>query len=371
MRRVAAKFSGATSGDIRRVISSADLLEQDQILQLRFAVKYAGAETEMSATGGHTHAYIHGADVQVGDVILCEPQRNLATILYRESDRHHSLFLTNRCNSNCLMCSQPPTKNEDGWLVEQAIEVVRHIAAPPVTIGITGGEPTLLGEDLVRVAESIRTIHPRTGIEVLTNGRLLGEASFADPLLMKMPAGVGWLVPLYGHADFLHDFVVQAPGAFDETVAGLLNLRRHEQLIQLRIVLIRPVLENLDAICRFVARNLPFVDEVALMGCEPVGFAIANQDLCRVDLCRWHEVLLDATATLQRAAVRFNFMNTPMCSLPEALWERALRSISDWKNVYAKECSGCAVKADCCGLFAWHQTGWAPSSIRAIERRVA
>ncbi|MEW8333806.1 MAG: hypothetical protein AB2692_22940, partial [Candidatus Thiodiazotropha sp.] len=88
------------------------------------------------------------------------------------------------------------------------------------------------------------------------------------------------MVSLYGHADFLHDFVVQANGAFNETLNGLLNLKARGQSIQLRIVLIRPVLNLLPALCDFIGNNLPFVTEVALMGCEPTGFALANAELC-------------------------------------------------------------------------------------------
>jgi len=37
------------------------------------------------------------------------------------------------------------------------------------------------------------------------------------------------------------------------------------------------------ATCRWLARNLPFVDHVALMGLENTGFAIANQELLWID----------------------------------------------------------------------------------------
>lgn len=370
MRRVAAKFSGARSGEIRRVIDVCSEGVACPDYPLRFLVLHADESTLTSLTPERSDAHVVSPYLKVGDVVLCDPDRQVAVVLYRAGDQHHSLFLTNRCNSNCLMCSQPPTKHQDGWLVDQALEIVRHMLPSPNAIGITGGEPTLLGDDLARIANAVRHYHPQTGIEILTNGRLLGDAQFADPLLMKIPAGIGWLVPLYGHADFLHDFVVQAPGAFDETVAGLLNLRRHEQLIQLRIVLIRPVLEYLVPLCEFLARNLPFVHQVAFMACEPVGFAVANEEHCRVDLSEWSGALLAAAAALRRGNVRFTFMNMPLCAMPSELWPHAERSISDWKNVYSSECADCTVKAECCGLFAWYQSGWPPAPVRAIERSV-
>jgi len=100
-------------------------------------------------------------------------------------------------------------------------------------------------------------------------------------------------VPLYGHADFLHDFVVQAPCAYEQTIAGVLNLQACQQPVQLRIVLIQPVLlEILPELCTFIGRNQPFFREVVLMVCEPIGFALANRELCEVDLVDWHSTLL-------------------------------------------------------------------------------
>ncbi|MDQ8035569.1 MAG: His-Xaa-Ser system radical SAM maturase HxsC, partial [Bordetella sp.] len=200
-----------------------------------------------------------------------------------------------------------------------------------------------------------------------TNGRLFADARIVAQVLGELAVPVRWLVPLYGHADFVHDFVVQARGAFDETLAGLLALQAHGQEIQLRIVLIEPVLQVLPQLAGFIGRNLPFVREVALMGCEPIGFALANRELCEVDLTEWSGALEQAARVLRRHAILHLLMNVPLCALPRPLWPLARQSISDWKNVYAAECEGCTAKKDCSGLFAWHEKGWKPAPLSAIE----
>jgi His-Xaa-Ser system radical SAM maturase HxsC len=368
MRRVVATGGEHTTSAIRRVIELESLSDVELDPELRYSVLLQPSKAPPAIPKEFPNVdWIRSESLERGDVITFDARRSTATVLYRPNDQHHSLFMTNRCNSNCLMCSQPPTRQPDGWLVDQAVDVVRHIEKSPRSIGLTGGEPTLLGDELIRVTDALRQRHPATAIEVLTNGRRLGDPDFADSLLMKVPAGMGWLVPLYGHADFLHDFVVQAPGAFDETIGGLLNLRRHEQAIQLRVVLIRPVLENLPTLCTFIGRNLPFVHEVALMGCEPIGFALANEEHCRVNLGEWHPTLLESTAALSRHRVPFTLMNTPLCALPPGLRPYASRSISDWKNSYAPACERCAVKSECSGLFAWHSTSWTPAPVVPIE----
>jgi len=375
MRQVSIGLSVATTPGIYRVVRVASLAEQWRD-DLRFLVLTPDATShdqveQWRARGLGNVVPVVAAELEEDDIVDCNPQRGMAVVLFRESDVHHSLFLTNRCNSYCLMCSQPPTKHDDAWLVEQAIEIVRHVRVPPAVIGISGGEPLLSASGLGRVFAVLGKHWPDTKIEVLTNGRLLHQAQVRQALFSEVPGNVRWLVPLYGHSDFLHDFVVQSPGAFDETLEGLLTLQSLRQPIQLRIVLIQPVLNILDELCRFIGQNLPFVECVALMACEPTGFALANRDLCELDLLEAAPMLERASRILDRYRVRHVFMNAPLCALPPRLWGRATRSISDWKNTYAAECARCSVKDRCCGLFTWHERNWKPTRLKPIEEATA
>jgi His-Xaa-Ser system radical SAM maturase HxsC len=372
MRRIAATLSPDMPHRPHRVVDLVTLAGQWQP-DLHFAAIANDAVDRadvqrMSAAGASNVQWVASQDLEAGDILVPLSNHDRVEVLFRESDSHHALLTTNRCNSLCVMCSQPPTAQADGWRVEQAIEVVRHIRRSPPALGLSGGEPLLLEGELRRLIDVIATLHPGTRIELLTNARLLANSAVAGSILDGLDQKIGWLVPLYGHADFLHDFVVQSPGAFDETIEGLLVLRKHEQAVQLRLVLIDPVLRIFPALCAFIGRNLPFVREVALMACEPIGFALANQALCEVDLGDWSETLLSAGRQLERHRVPYLFMNTPLCALPRALWPMARKSISDWKNVYAEECEECSEKADCAGLFAWHENGWKPTRLRAIRR---
>ena len=65
---------------------------------------------------------------------------------------------------------------------------------------------------------------------------------------------------------------------FDETVLGVLKLKDKGQRVEIRVVLHAITAPRIVATCRWLARNLPFVDHVALMGLENTGFAIANDD---------------------------------------------------------------------------------------------
>jgi His-Xaa-Ser system radical SAM maturase HxsC len=371
MRRLAATIDTSTSPHVHRVVN-LDQLVAEWRPDLRFLVMAHSDESRnqvcrLQATGITNVSWVTCDSLELGDIVVPDPSKNHAFVLYRESDAHHALLLTNRCNSYCLMCSQPPTKHDDSWLIDEALDVINHLKNSPSVLGLTGGEPLLLGASLQRILDALATQHPTTRVEVLTNGRLFSDPVVAAAVLGSVQANVRWLVPLYGHADFLHDFVVQAHGAYEQTLAGLLTLQEHGQQVQLRIVLIDPVLRVLDELCGFIGRNLPFVREVALMACEPIGFALANREHCEVDLADWTDGLKRASKTLDRHAVPHLFMNAPLCALPETLWHVAHKSISDWKNSYAAECDRCTVKEQCSGLFAWHERGWKPTKIRAIE----
>ena len=52
-------------------------------------------------------------------------------------------------------------------------------------IGFTGGEPTLLGDDLIRVLTTASNYLPRTSLHILSNGR-----RFADDAFTQAYAGI-------------------------------------------------------------------------------------------------------------------------------------------------------------------------------------
>lgn len=347
-----------------------------------FRVDQVGADgrVAMTAAGGvqrtslcrldHLVAHVDTvAPVRRGDIVRLSQGRRRGIVCYRETDRHHALFVTNQCNSRCLMCSQPPTPQEDAWLFDEAGDMIDLIEAPPPVIGITGGEPTLHPARLNLLLKRIHASWPETLVEVLSNARALAHDDVTNRVFHELPMGrKHWLVPLYGASDEMHDFVVQSSGAFDETIAGLLNLHVARQVIQLRTVLIRPVLERLPELCAFIAKNLPFVNAVALMGAEPIGFALANPELCIADPMEFEAELIAAVGQLVAHGLRPVLMNIPLCKLPQALRRYAAVSISDWKNEYAPECEACTLRSNCSGFFVWPGSSIMRMGLQPMQR---
>ena len=60
------------------------------------------------------------------------------------------------------MCSQPPKEVNDSHLVEENLKMLSLIQASPEYMGMTGGEPTLFGPDLIRLLEAAKEKLPAT-----------------------------------------------------------------------------------------------------------------------------------------------------------------------------------------------------------------
>lgn len=284
-----------------------------------------------------------------GDIILT--LMNSVYIAYKKHSDSNSLFLTERCDNFCIMCSQPPKNVNDSWRVNDALGIINLLENEPRVLGITGGEPTTLGSDFLKILALCHQKLPQTQLHILTNGKNLSNRDFINQIQNIGHHRVLWGIPLYGATALEHDFHVQSSGAFNQTINGLYNLQTIGQHIELRIVLTKDVLDNIEGLCEFIARNLSFVSFVALMGVELTGFAKHNFEVVYASLAEYLPALISAMTTLEMNSVHPCLYNIPQCHLPLKLRKFAVQSISDWKNRFPKDCEACALKVNCCGFF--------------------
>lgn len=286
------------------------------------------------------------------DIVRIEPHRSAIHAVYRRSSPSNSFLVTERCDNYCVMCSQPPKEANDSWIVDELLDVIPLISQETVEIGLTGGEPSLLGDRLIELVETCRAHLPKTAVHILSNGRSFKDADYASALARVKHPNLMIGIPLYADVPEVHDYVVQARGAFDETVRGVLNLKQHGVGVELRFVIHADTYEGLQSFARFVARNMLFVDHVALMGLELMGFAKANLDAIWVDPLDYQHELRDAVEILDRAGLAVSIYNHQLCVLHPELHRFARASISDWKNMYVTECQSCTLQTECGGFFA-------------------
>lgn len=301
-----------------------------------------------------------------GDVVSVAPGGVVRT-LYRRQSRSNTLFATDRCNSLCVMCSQPPREVDDSNRPAELIRLIQLIDPATEELGITGGEPTLLGNGLLEVVHACREYLPRTALHVLSNGRRFYYWKYAKALgaLHHPDLMVG--VPVYSDIDVEHDYVVQARGAFDETVVGLHNLARSGVPVEIRVVIHADTCQRLSDLAGFIYRNLTFAAHVAFMGLEVIGFAKANAAKLWIDPVDYSRSLEDAVVMLADVGMNVSIYNHQLCTLPSALWPYCRNSISDWKREYSPECHDCAARERCGGFFAWNIEGHRSRGIRPLQ----
>ncbi len=288
--------------------------------------------------------------IRCGDIVFINEKGTLE-LLYRNSSPDNSLFITDQCNSLCLMCSQPPKEKDDlDFHYLRNKKLLRLIKDSPEIIGITGGEPFLLEDRLIELLRDLNQYHPNSTYHLLTNGKIFSlpiwaekVSDFRDNLILA--------VPLYSDNYIDHDFIVQSKGAFRQTSLGLHNLAKFNLRVELRVVLQKLTIERLEELANYISYNFPFVESVALMGMELTGLAIINQSKLWIEPSQYNQKLENAVRHLHESNVRVRVFNMPLCILSEYTREFAVKSISDWKQEYIEECNKCTLKTQCGGVF--------------------
>ena len=292
------------------------------------------------------------AYLRSGDVVRIAAGAGRIRVLYRRNSQHNHFLVTERCDNYCLMCSQPPKPGDDSWLGDEILQAIPLIDPATVELGFTGGEPTILGSKFIQILDTCKRSLPATAVHVLSNGRKFSDYAFAEAWANVRHPDLMVGIPVYSDVSTVHDYVVQADGAFDQTIRGILNLKRLNQKVEIRVVLHQQTYRELPRLAEFIARNLLFADHVALMGLEIMGFTRANLDKLWIDPADYQRELREAVSILDANRMRVSIYNHQLCLLDRQLWPFAVKSISDWKNEFIEECSSCAVKDKCGGFFA-------------------
>jgi His-Xaa-Ser system radical SAM maturase HxsC len=188
---------------------------------------------------------------------------------------------------------------------------------------------------------------------MLTNGRKFAWGDFTADFAAVNHRNLSLGIPLYSDIASEHDFVVQAKDAFDQTIMGMHQLARRGQRIEIRVVLHAKTVDRLPELAEFIYRNLTFVEHIALMGLENIGYAPRNMGVLWADSHDYQDKLHEAVMILRRRSMNVSIYNHQLCVLKPELWKYARKSISDWKNIYIEKCEGCELKDDCGGFFKW------------------
>ena len=304
--------------------------------------------------------------LETGDLILVDGNSGRIRTLYRAGSAHNALFTTDRCNSNCIMCSQPPKPDAPDRLATCLRVAELLAAAPPEHLNITGGEPTLLGGGFIDLLAALKERLPETAITVLSNGRTLADPEFVRKIAVVKPKQFRFTIPLHADVPEKHNYIAQAKNAFSETLAGFYNLSACGIETEVRVVLHAQSVPRLEGLAEFIWRKLPFAFHVAFMGLEEMGYVKKNGEYLMIAPAEYMNDLASAVFHLYRRGMVVSIYNLPLCSMPRELWAFARQSISDHKQTFIAECASCDLNAHCAGFFT-SSARRQVNSVRAIS----
>ena len=284
-----------------------------------------------------------------GDIVSIEPGGNI-NIVYEKDSIHNALLVTERCNSSCVMCPQFLATKEDDK-TPNLLKIISLMDKNTPLLGITGGEPTLIGERLIEILNACKRMLPQTKVVILTNGIRLEYFEYVKRLVMIEHHDLTFDIPLYSDTDTEHNNIVGTNG-FYKTIYGLYNLARFNQKIGIRIVMHKLNYNRLPQLAEFIYHNFPFVYHIAFMQMETQGLARENLEKIWIDPYDYNKQLEEAVFYLFRRAMHVSIYNAQLCILPKSLWKFARKSISSWKNIYLDECNECEQKIHCGGFFS-------------------
>ncbi len=285
-----------------------------------------------------------------GDIVRLD-SAGKAHVLWETGSAHNALLVTEACNCSCLMCPQPPRAHDPALLCE-ARAVLDLLRGRSLTqLCLTGGEPTLLGEDFVALLRRCVREHPEARIDILTNGKAFADRRFAARVGEAATPNVLFCVSLHSEIDMLHDTLTGAPGSYIATQQGIYHLAEQGCRIEIRHVISRKNAQFLESFAEHLYNYFPFCAHYVFMGMELCGNAACNSTVVAVAPYEYQQQLRAAVLALARRGLPVSVYNIPLCLCAPEIRPFLRQSIASWKNIYPPQCDSCERKEACAGFF--------------------
>ena len=297
----------------------------------------------------HVKDYQSLLDFDVVEIV----NNKIIRVLYRDDSEDNAIVVTNQCNSNCIMCpdSDAVRNTKENPDIKKLLEQIICIPDDTKHITITGGEPGLLKENLLKLLEECKRYLPNTEFLILTNGRVFSNTDFTNKLEESIPNNTRIAIPIYAANEDLHDEITRVKGSFRQAVVGIKKLIEKNIDVEIRVVVLKKNYKYLEKIANFIVKELPEVKMVNIMALEMTGNAYKNREQVWINFGEVKEYLYKACITIIKSGIITNLYNFPLCNLDERLYSVAHRSITDYKIRYKEKCEECRAKENCGGFF--------------------
>lgn len=210
-----------------RVVSLAkDKNTLDNLLNLKLdamylydnAVIFYPDNTQITLSNDETTLFNSSNNYDVFEIDI----RGNAYKCYDCSSIDNAILVTNKCNSNCIMCptAELIRKNGEKYSADELIKLANHFPNDAAHITITGGEPFIIKKDMFILLDFLKEKFTSTSFLLLTNGRTFYFRDYARLFYENAPKDLYVGIPIHGHNSDLHDYITQATGSFVQTIQG-------------------------------------------------------------------------------------------------------------------------------------------------------
>ena len=289
----------------------------------------------------------------INDDIIRISKNGDIRILYRSDSEDNVIFVTNLCNSNCIMCpdSDIVRKKGENVSINELIEYVNYIPKNCKHITITGGEPGMLKKELVMLINECKEKLPNTDFLLLTNGRVLSDDLYRKDILDALPYHTRFGIPLYSSNKEIHDNITRGKDSFLQTTKAIKKLLDENIEVEIRTVILKKNYKELPKLAEYISKNFPKIEMVNFMALEVLGNCLKNKNEVWIDFEEISEDLLKASTILIKNGIKVQLYNFPLCKIDSKLVSLSSNSITDYKVRYKKECENCKAKSECGGFF--------------------
>jgi His-Xaa-Ser system radical SAM maturase HxsC len=291
---------------------------------------------------------------EVEDYSIFEFNNGSAYVYYNAASVDNALFITNKCNSNCIMCptSDIVRKNSGIEDINNLLKICSQMPSDASHITITGGEPFLIKKDIFILFKYLKDNLNEIDYLLLTNGRALSDREYASIFKETIPSKLIVGIPLHGYNPDTHDGITRAKGSFNQTMSGLKNILDSGTMIEIRIVVSRLNIGFIDKIADLIIKELKGIYIVRFIGLEMLGNARINLEEVWIDYKESFELIKESIKKLVMHGFNVGIYNYPLCCVDRSYWALCEKSITDYKIRYLEECDECSKKDACGGMFS-------------------
>ena len=151
-------------------------------------------------------------------------------------------------------------------------------------------------------------------------------------------------IPIHGSNTKIHDTITQAEASFDQTVLGIRKLLKAGVHIELRIVVSKMNVKDLNNIALLIVNQFSNVEYVSIIAMEMTGSARVNQEKVWISYREAAKAAIEASMILLKNGIDVKLYNFPLCTVKREFWTLCEKSISTSKVRYGNVCHNCKVK---------------------------